>query len=136
MKSAILAFLCLLCPLAWAAQEVKLPESVVKAFDAYTSLPDTLVPILKKATDKESADKAAPELRKALARIYDARDLLHSMPKLTPAQNQQVRLQYGQKMREEWGSLYEQVERLRKNGCFQSQDLADVCNLMNMMIEK
>lgn len=136
MKSAILVFLCLFCPLVWAEQEVKLPESVVKAFDAYTSLPGTLVPILKKANDKESADKAAQELHKALTSIYDARDLLHAMPKLTPAQNQQVRVQYGQKMREEWAQLYEQVERIHKMGCFHSRDLAKACNLMNMMIEK
>lgn len=136
MKTFLLALLCLLQPIAWAAAEVKLPESVDSAFNAYINLPGKLVPILKKATDKESADKAEPELREALSSVYEARDMLHKMPALTPDQNQQVREVYGKKMRQEWALFYEETTRIRKAGCFKSKAFAQTYNLMNMMIEK
>lgn len=136
MKTIFLAILCLLQPIAWAATEAKLPDSVNSAFSAYISLPGKLVPILKKATDKESADLAATELRDALSSVYEARDMLHKMPTLTPDQNQQVRERYGKKMRQEWALFYEETNRIRKARCFKSKAFAQTYNLMNMMIEK
>ena len=131
-----LAAICLATPVVCAAPAAELPAAVNKAFADYTALPGKLITVLQKVRDKDSADAAAPELRAALSAIYEARDQLHNMPRLTAAQNEQVRRQYGQRMREEWGRMYEQIERLRQARCFQSVPLAREFRLMCMMIEK
>lgn len=114
----------------------ELPAPVVQAFESYCSLPGQLVSILKTAADKESATSAAQQLQAALPRIYHARDLLHQMPALTPQQNQQVRLQYEQRMLSEWNALYREIERVRNANCFDSKDFARAYNIMCLMIEK
>lgn len=134
-----LAYSCLLgvASVVQASQvEQKLPESVSEAFACYTALPAQLVPVLQKAKDKETADATANELHQTLSHIYTAREKLHNMPALTPAQNQLVRTLYGQQMRQEWARLYAEITRLRNENCFQSVGLAQEFRLMCMMIEK
>ncbi|MBR5888741.1 MAG: hypothetical protein IKY92_01700 [Akkermansia sp.] len=124
-------------PAALAAQaEQTLPAGVAEAFDCYTALPGQLVPVLRKAQDEASADTTAAELHQALVLIYEAREKLNKLPALTSAQNQQVRLQYGQKMRQEWAALYAEIVRIRDARCFQSVPLAQEFRLMCRMIEK
>lgn len=113
-----------------------LPPAVVDAFTCYTGLPSKLVAVLQMAKDKESAEAAAPQLHEALAHIYTAREKLHHMPRLTPAQNQLVRTRYGQSMREEWGSLYAEIARLKQANAYHSESFLKEFRLMCMMIEK
>lgn len=113
-----------------------LPAPVAEAFSCYTALPSQIVPVLQLAKDKESADETALKLHEALAHIYTAREKLNALPALTPAQNQAVRTVYGQKMRQEWATLYAEIVRLRDASCFQSVALAREFRLMCMMIEK
>ena len=136
MKVQYLTYLALLIPGAGIICAAELPAPVTEAFDSYTALPSVLVPILEKAHDKESATSAAVELRAALPSIFRTRESLHKMPTLTPEQNQLVRTQYGQRMREEWAKMYEQIARVRQANCFKSVELAQAFRLMCMMIEK
>lgn len=127
----------LFCPaVLHAAPETALPASVREAFDAYCRLPQILVPQLQKVTDKASADAQAPWLRKSLSEVYTVREKLHTMPRLTPAQNQQVRLKYEKRMRTEWGRMYAEISRLQEAKCYQSAELTEVFRLLCMMIEK
>lgn len=126
-----------LAPAVYAAPAVQqLPAEVTDAFSCYTALPSQLVPVLQQAQDKDSADAAAPVLHQTLTHIYTAREKLHRMPALTPAQNEQVRTQFGQQMRQEWARLYEEILRLRAANCHKSVALAKEFRLMCMMIEK
>ena len=113
-----------------------LPAAVADAFACYTALPSQLVPVLQKIRSQESADAHAAELHTAINNIYTAREKLHHMPELTPAQNQQVREQFGMQMREEWARLYAEITRLRQANCFKSVSLAREFRTMCMMIEK
>ncbi len=124
-------------PVAYTAGAADaIPTAAVKAFDTYTALPGKLVPILQNAKDQASADATAPALTKALSDIYEARELIHKLPRLTARQNQAVRLKYAQRMREEWGRMYEEITRVRNARCYQSADFAKAFRLMCMMIEK
>ncbi len=134
MKKLCLALLSCSTPLVSA--EPALPAAVNDAFETYCALPARLIPILDKARDKASADAAAKELNNELPAIYETRDKLHNMPQLTPAQNQAVRISYGQRMREEWAGMYSAIARVRKANCFQSVEFARAFRLMCMMIEK
>ena len=136
MKLFSFSALCLTVPAVWAAPAAKLPAAVQQAFDTYTALPGKLVPLLQKAQDTETATQAAPQLKAALPVIYEARELLHNMPRLTPTQNQLVRTRYGRRMREEWAGMYEQISRLKTARCYQSAGFAEVFHLMCLMIER
>ena len=136
MKLFSFSVLCLTAPVVWAAPATELPAAVQQAFETYTALPGKLVPLLQKAQDTETATQAAPQLKAALPAIYQARDLLYNMPRLTPTQNQQVRTRYGQRMREEWAGMYEQISRLKTVRCYQSAEFAEVFHLMCLMIER
>lgn len=136
IRTGIIALSLAALPVVHAAQTTELPAAVEKAFADYTALPGKLVPVLRKAQNQTSADAAAEELQKALPAIYDAREQLHRMPGLTPAQNEQVRREYGHRMRVEWGRMYEQIARLRQARCYQSVSFAQAFRLMCMMIEK
>lgn len=113
-----------------------LPPAVERAFSAYTNLPSVLVPVLQQAQDKDSATSAAKELQAKFPALCEARQKIKDMPQLTPEQNQQIRLQFGQRMREEWAKMYYEIERLRLNRCFQSDEMRDAFRLMCLMIEK
>ncbi|MBQ9829458.1 MAG: hypothetical protein IJO38_03885 [Akkermansia sp.] len=136
MKLFSFSALCLTVPAVWAAPAAELPAAVQQAFDTYTALPGKLVPLLQKAQDTETATQAAPQLKAALPAIYEARELLHNMPRLTPTQNQLVRTRYGRRMREEWAGMYEQISRLKAERCYQSAGFAEVFHLMCLMIER
>lgn len=136
MKHFCFGVLCLTAPMVCAAPATELPAAVRHAFETYTALPAKLVPLLQKAQDTASADVVAPELKKSLSSIYEARELLHHMPTLTPEQNQEVRTSFGHRMRVEWGQMYEQISRLKAVRCYQSAKFAEVFRLMCMMIER
>lgn len=136
MRIFSFSILCLTIPTVWATPATELPAAVQQAFETYVDLPGQLIPSLRKAQDTESATQIAPQLKAALPAIYQARDLLHNMPRLTPSQNQQVRTRYGQRMREEWAGMYEQISRLKNARCYQSAEFAEVFHLMCMMIER
>lgn len=136
MKPLCFSVISLLAPVVCAAPQAELPAAVQQAFDTYTSLPGRLSPLLRKAQDTASATAVAPELKKNLSHIYQAREQLHNMPDLTSAQNQLVRTQYGRKMREGWAGLYTQISRLKEARCYQSAEFAEVFHLMCMMIER
>lgn len=123
------------CPV-FAAPIPALPDNVEEAFKSYIGLPGLLVPIMQKAQDKTSADAAAEPLHKSLPAVYEAREKLHRMPRLTPEQTQQIRQKYALQMRKEWGRMYEEISRLQKERCYQSAALAEVFHLLCMMIEK
>ena len=136
MRHLYLTAILLSTPLLHAAPATVLPAAVKEAFEAYCDLPGILVPELEKVQDKSSADAAAPELKKNLSAVYTVREKLHKMPRLTSAQNQQVRLTYEKKMRTEWGRMYAQISRLQGARCYQSAEFAEVFRLLCMMIEK
>lgn len=136
MKRLCLVIILLSVAFTANSAAAELPVPVVQAFESYCSLPGQLIPILKTASDKESATSAAQQLQAALPRIYHARDLLHHMPALTPQQNQQVRMQYEKRMLSEWNALYGEIERVRNANCFGSKELARAYNIMCLMIEK
>lgn len=136
MKLFSFSVLCLTAPVVWAAPATELPAAVQQAFETYTALPGKLLPSLQKAQDKGSATQAAQQLKTALPAIYQAREMLHNMPRLTPHQNQQVRTRYGHRMREEWAGIYEQISRLKAARCYQSAEFAEVFHLMCLMIER
>lgn len=136
MKVHSFALLGLSIPAVCAAPAAELPAAVQQAFDSYTALPAQLIPLMQKAQDSASATAVAGELKAALPAIYEAREQIHNMPQLTPAQTQLVRTRYGQRMREEWARMYEQISRLKAARCYQSADFAEVFHLMCMMIER
>lgn len=133
MNYCALAILPIAAPIV---QATELPPSVRLAFETYTALPAQLVPVLKEVQDKASASAAAEKLKGRLTCIYEAREKLHNMPALTSSQNQLVRTRYGQRMREEWALMYEQITRLKNNRCYQSAEFAEIFHLMCMMIER
>lgn len=122
--------------IASAEAGASLPSAVESAFSAYTGLPAVLVPVLQQAQDKGSATRAAKELQAKFPAICEARQKIKDIPRLTLEQDQQVRLRYGQRMREEWAKMYYEIERLRLNRCFQSDEMRDAFRLMCLMIEK
>lgn len=137
MKQLYLSALCLVAPASvYAAPATELPAPVQAAFEAYASLPGQIIPHLQRVQDKASADAAAPHLNQSLSAIYTTREKLHRMPGLTPEQNQQVRLVYSRRMRENWGQLYAEISRLQNERCYQSASFAEVFHLLCMMIEK
>ena len=136
MRSLCLAVLLFSPALLHTATAAVLPAAVADAFDSYTQLPGILVPQLQKVQDTPSADAAAEPLKNTLTQVYEVREKLHKMPRLTPSQNQQVRLQYENKMRKEWARMYAEISRLQNARCYQSARFAEVFRLMCMMIEK
>ena len=126
----------LVSAMASADVGTSLPPAVEKAFSAYTSLPSVLVPVLQQAQDKGSATSAAKVLQAKFPAICEARQKIQDIPQLSPEHNQLVRLQFGQRMREEWAKMYYEIERLRLNRCFQSDEMREAFRLMCLMIEK
>lgn len=136
MRHLYLTALLLAVPHLHAAPATELPAAVREAFDAYTHLPGTLVPLLEKVTSRESADTAAPKLQEKLSDVYTVREKLHKMPRVTPTQKQQIRLRYETRMRQEWGRMYAQIARLQEARCYQSPPFTEAFRLLCMMIEK
>ncbi len=97
-----------------------IPREIDSAFAHFTTLPNTLVPILESVTDQESADAAAPQLNAVLPQVYDARTELTAINSLPPQVRREVLQKYEQAMRENWGKLYEQLFRLQQVRCYNS----------------
>lgn len=126
----------ILLSVAPAVAEDALPGAITELFDAYVSLPDTLVPVLQSATDKHAADKAAPRLREELKKLFAIRESLQKVRSLTPKQNEQVRKRYEKDMREQWGKVYTEMFRLQRNRCYGSADFAREYKTMCLMLNK
>lgn len=122
-------------PAAWAQQE-ELPQSITAVFDAYCALPAALLPPLESATDKASADAAAPKLKAALEQLYDTRTKMQGLKELTPAQRTEVEKRYALTMRREWGKVYEQMFRLQREKCYGSAEFSRLYSVMGLMLGK
>ncbi len=116
--------------------QANLPSHITELFESYITLPKTLVPALQSATDRQSADNAAPRLREELKKLYGIRDALQKVSALTPQQNEQVRKLYEKEMREQWGKVYEEMFRLQQNRCYGSAEFAKVYKIMCLMLNK
>ena len=119
-----------------AAPATTLPAAVERAFDLYSALPSELLPTLREAQDKTSAEKVAGKLHKKLLHIYNTREAVHKMPALTAEQARIVEARYAHRMRSEWAKMYEEIERLRLARCYESAELWKEFRTMCMMIEK
>lgn len=119
-----------------AAQEQSLPPHITTVFDTYTALPDVLLPPLRAAKDKASADAAAPQLKAALEKLYDARTQMQTLTSLTPGEKAEVEKRYGLKMRQQWGKVYEEMFRIQKEQCFGSAEFGKLYSVMGLMLGK
>lgn len=133
-------FICLLTAAsalsASAAPGQALPQNITAVFDTYTALPDVLLPPLQAAKDKASADAAAPQLKAALEKLYDARAQMQAVSSLTPEQKKEVEQRYGLKMRQQWGKVYEEMFRIQKEKCFGSSEFGRLYSVMGLMLGK
>lgn len=136
-RALIIPFLtaAVLC-LPAAAQGQTLPPHITTVFDTYTALPDVLLPPLQAAKDKASADAAAPQLKAALEKLYDARAKMQGVNALTPEQKAEVEKRYGLKMRQQWGKVYEEMFRIQKEKCFGSAEFSRLYSIMGLMLGK
>lgn len=135
LVSSFLTAAVLLC-LPAAAQESALPQHIADVFDTYTALPDTLLPPLRAAKDKASADAAAPQLKAALEKLYDARTRMQTLTSLSPEEKAAVEKLYGLKMRQQWGKVYEEMFRIQKEKCFGSAEFGKLYSVMGLMLGK
>lgn len=106
----------------WAAgaQAAELPPEVDAAFAHYTALAEELVPVLQAAQDAQSAGEAAPQLEKLLSKVMDAKRELDEIKELPPEVAAEVRRKYEQKMRSNWGRVYDEVYRLQSVRCYEN----------------
>lgn len=121
---------------AAATAQAQLPDNVCQAFEAYIASAEQLAPVLKGVTDKESADASTEPMKKAMTSVYHAHNGMRSIQSLTPAQTELVRQQYEQRMREQWGNVYEQIFRLNKTNCYQSPSFSKLFHVMCMMLNQ
>ena len=119
---------------SWAQEA--LPRHVTELFEAYVALPNTLVPVLKSAQDKQTATAAAPKLQAELKKLYGIRDSLQKVSSLSPRQNELVRGKYEKDMRERWGAVYAEMFRLQQNRCYDSAEFARMYKIMCLMLNK
>lgn len=91
---------------------------------------------MKGVQDKESADEAVAPMKKAMLRVYHSHNELKKIQRLTPEQNELVRRQYEQKMRQQWGVVYEEIFRINKNNCYQSPEFFKLFHTMCMMLNQ
>lgn len=118
-----------------SAQE-SLPSHITHLFDSYVKLPESLVPVLRSVNDKSGATAAAPRLRAELEKLYAIRESLKKVSSLTPQQNELVRNRYEQAMREQWGKVYSEIFRLRREKCYGSAEFTRLYRIMCMMLDK
>lgn len=135
-RVVISAVTALLSAATVSAQEEALPQTVTELFEAYIALPDTLVPVLKSAKDKQSAAAAAPGLLEELKKLYGVREALQKVSSLSPRQSELVREKYEKPMRERWGAVYAEMFRLQKNRCYGSEEFSKMYKIMCLMLNK
>lgn len=119
-----------------AAQETSCPLTAdeTAAFEQYIALPALLAPVLESATDTASADAAAPRLHEQLDAVYNAREALHGISKLSPEQLSYVQTRYARRMREEWARVYDAIFRIQKAQCYHSVPFTKEFGNLNMML--
>ncbi len=113
-----------------------LEPAVAQAFERYMAVPTAMLPVLQKVKDKATADAAVPELQKAMAAIYDARNALQDIKQLSEADTAEVKERFEKPMREEWGKLYREIFRLQQAKCYESEEFFKLFNYMCLMLEK
>lgn len=116
--------------------QAAIPADIDRAFTTYTSIPETLVPVLEKVTSRESAESAAPELRVELINLYKNRAELENIQSLSPAVKTEVLKKYEMDMRRSWGKVYEQIFRLQKAQCYGSVNFYREFQTLCMMLNK
>lgn len=122
-------------PLA-AAETGELPADVARVFDNYTGFPDVLLPPLQAAKNKATADAAAPQLRAALQQLYDLRTQLKSITELSDAQKATIEQRYSRRMREQWGKVYGEINRLQQAKCFYSGEYSELFRALELLLNK
>lgn len=116
--------------------QAQLPDTVSKEFESYISSAEELAPVLKSVQDAKSADAAVEPMRKAMISVYNAHNGLKNIPNLTAEQTLVVREQYEQRMRQQWGLVYEQIFRLNKTNCYDSPTFSKLFHIMCMMLDQ
>lgn len=134
MKSTTLLLATTLCCPIWAQQE-SIPPEIDALFQKYCEMAHETLPILKKVTDKTSADAAAIELYSKLTPLFGLREQLTKLDKLSPELSQAISSKYELPMRQSWGDVYAEIFRLQKAQCFASikfaKQLQAYCTILN-----
>lgn len=139
--SRLFSLICLLT--AWCAigavcpataQEPALSADVAQAFERFIGVTEALEPVLASATDKDSADAAAPKLHEQLEAVFQSREALQSITSLSEAESAQVQQRYARRMREGWARVYAHIFRLQKAQCYHSVPFATEFGNLNMML--
>lgn len=118
------------------AAAVDIPADVQSAFEHYVALPDQLLPVLQSAQDAASAEKAAEPLQALLPKVYDARRELKAIPSLSPEVAAELRRRYEQRMRADWGKVYDEIFRLRAAACYQCVPFFKQFQTLCLLLEK
>lgn len=118
-----------------AQAQAAIPEDIDRAFSSYMQLAKDLAPVLAEAKDKATADAAAEKLNALLPRVYDARNDLQKIERLSPEVQQEVLQQYGKTMQQEWGKVYEQIFRLERVKCYASPSFFKQFRALCMMLQ-
>lgn len=113
-----------------------LPRTLTEAFDAYTAMPDVLLPPLKAAQDKASAEAAAPQLKTALEALYDMRNKMQLVTEIPAEHKAAVEEKYAHRMRVQWGKVYEEIFRLQKEQCYDAPEFTKMFRVMMLMLGK
>lgn len=113
-----------------------LSAELAEAMESYCALPGKLLPALSAARDAASADTAADELRKLLPEVYRVCDRVRHIDSLTPEQSRLIRERYEQRMRTEWGKVYEHIFRLQHEQCYYSAAFNEQFQTLIMMLEQ
>lgn len=119
-----------------AVVQAAIPADIDRAFARYTSLAEELAPVLEKATDRKSAEEAAPELAKMLLLVCDARTELSGIQSLSPEVSADIVRKYEASMRRNWGKVYEQIFRLQQNDCYKAAAFSRQFRLLCMILSK
>lgn len=135
LNIATLFFLLSAAPLS-AAETAELPAEIAQAFETYVNFTDTLLPALQSVKNQETANAAAPQLRAALQQLYDIRNQLKGITELSDAQKAVVEQRYARRMREQWGKVYSEINRLQQARCFYSGEYAELFHALELMLNK
>lgn len=125
-----------LAALVPALAQAAIPTDIDNAFARYTQMPHELLPILRKAQDKESANAAATELNAVLPKLYDLRSELTKISSLNPEVSAELVRKYSMTMRRNWGKVYEEIFRLQKQRCYDSLAFFKQFQVLCMMLDQ
>ncbi|MDO5469852.1 MAG: hypothetical protein Q4F38_01005 [Akkermansia sp.] len=125
-----------LAALVPALAQAAIPADIDNAFARYTQMPHELLPILRKAQDKESANAAATELNAVLPKLYELRSELTKISSLKPEVSAELVRKYSMTMRRNWGKVYEEIFRLQKQRCYDSLAFFKQFQVLCMMLDQ